>query len=57
LGFRGNWTVKVEVFDENNNLASILIPSGKSKGKFEVKNLNPDEALLKSEEISNFFKI
>jgi len=56
LGFRGNWTIKVTAFDENNNLSSILIPTGKSKGKFEVKNLNPDEALLKSKEISDFLK-
>ena len=41
LGFRGNWTIKVTAFDENNNLSSILIPTGKSKGKFKLKILIP----------------
>ena len=56
LGFRGTWTVKIVVFDGKGGSASIVIPFGKSKGKFEVKNLEPDEAVLKSKEISDFLK-
>jgi len=56
LGFRGIWTVKIVVFDENEYSASIVVPIGKSKGKFEVKNLDPDVAILKSKEISDYLK-
>ena len=55
LASLGNETIKVKMELENGISSEVLIPSGISAGKYEVKNVSADEAILQVEKIKDIF--
>lgn len=46
LASLGNETIKVRIMLENGMSSEAIVPSGISKGKYEVKNVSIDEAIV-----------
>lgn len=53
LGSLGNETIKVKITFENGVNGEASVPSGISRGKYEVKNVIPDEAVAQVNKIKN----
>ena len=51
LGSLGNETIKVKITLENGVAEQAFVPSGISAGKYEVKNVTPDEAVAQVNKI------
>ncbi|MCX7589381.1 MAG: phosphopyruvate hydratase [Patescibacteria group bacterium] len=56
LDSRSNWTIELELYNEKNIGVKSSVPSGKSTGKNEVFNLDPDQAILKAKYIFSKIK-
>lgn len=56
LGFRSSETIKVTVFDDAGDSAQAFVAFGKSEGKYEAKYLEPDQAVLKSGNLTLLLK-
>lgn len=56
LDSRGNWTIELELYNEKNIGVKSSVPAGKSTGKNEVFNLNPDLAIIKAKYIFSKIK-
>ncbi|HCI05492.1 TPA: hypothetical protein DEX28_01980 [Patescibacteria group bacterium] len=52
LGFRSSETIRVAVFDDTGASSDAFVAFGKSEGKYEAKYLEPDQAVLKSGELT-----
>lgn len=56
LGFRSSETIRVAVFDDAGDSSQAFVAFGKSEGKYEAEYLEPDQAVLKSGELTLLLK-
>lgn len=53
LASLGNETIKVKIVFENGTTEEAIVPSGISKGKYEVKNVSTDQAIVQINRIKD----